>query len=60
MCQLKKLRTKKRITQIELSESIHIPKPYIAMWENNKTVPNNIYSEKLAEYFHVTVDEFLK
>lgn len=60
MCNLRKFRTKQRLSQIELAEKLNIPKPYIAMWETGKTSPNCEYSKKFAEFFDVTLDEFLK
>ena len=60
MCQLRYLRKKRRITQIALSESLNIPKPYISMWEKNKCMPDKKYSKQLADYFNVSIDELLK
>lgn len=60
MCNLKKLRKKKRISRIELSEALKIPKPYISMWEKNKCMPNKRYASKIADYFNVGIEELFK
>ncbi len=60
MCKLKYLRKKRKITQIGLAEALNIPKPYISMWEEGKCIPNKDFSKKFADYFNVTIDEFLE
>lgn len=60
MCMLRTLRKKQRLSQIELAERLDIPKPYIAMWETGKYSPNCEYSKKMADFFDISLEEFLK
>ncbi len=60
MCNLKKLRRKKKISLIELSEALKIPKPFISMWEKDKCIPDKKYAIQIADYFNVSIEDLFK
>lgn len=56
---LKFLRKEKKITQIELSEILHVSSGAIGNWESGKRQPDYATLEKLADFFGVSVDYLL-
>ena len=56
---LKKLRTKKGLTQIQFAKEFCISSGTIAMWETNKRMPDSDMLIKIANYFDVSVDYLL-
>lgn len=59
MFKLKQLREQQNISQQKLSEKIGVSRSTIAMWETEKSQPDNEYLKSLAEYFNVSVDYLL-
>ena len=57
---VKKLRTEKGLTQIQLSEKLYISESYIALIEADKRNPSMDIVTKLADFFHVTSDFLVK
>ncbi|MCR5493226.1 MAG: helix-turn-helix domain-containing protein [Streptococcus sp.] len=56
---LKELRQAKGMTRAQLSKAIDIPERTIARWENKETDMLLKTGIKLANYFNVTLSEFV-
>lgn len=56
---LSKFRAKENITQRKLAEDLQIPPTTLNNYVNGKTEPNIKTLIKLADYFHVTIDELV-
>lgn len=56
---LKELRTAKGVSQARLAEAIHISRSAVAKWENGLGLPNDESLKILAEYFGVSISEFI-
>lgn len=56
---LKKLRTKKKLTQTELGKIVNVTKVSISGYENGNRSPDTDTLEKLADYFGVSTDYLL-
>lgn len=57
---VKKLRTDKGLTQIQLADRLYISESYIALIEGDKRNPSMDIVAKLADFFHVTSDYLMK
>ena len=57
--QIKLLRQKKGISQVELASSLGVTKQSISNWENDNIMPSIEMLVKLAEYFNVSTDFLL-
>lgn len=57
---VKKLRTEKGLTQIQLADRLYISESYIALIEADKRNPSMDIVTKLADFFHVTSDYLVK
>lgn len=56
---IKKLRTSKKLTQLELAERIHVTKATISAYENDTRQPSYDVLIKIAQLFHVSTDNLL-
>lgn len=56
---MKKLRAEKGLTLDELVEELHISKPSLSRYENNKAYPKADDLAKIADYYNVTTDYLL-
>lgn len=56
---LKALREEKQISQRELGQFFNLSQSTIAYYETNKKEPNKDTLQRLADYFHVSVDYLL-
>lgn len=59
MINLKKIRESRKISQQRLSDDLNISRSTVAMWETEKSQPDNDMLKKLSTYFNVTVDYLL-
>lgn len=57
---LRELRKTKGLTQKQLSQEVGVPVRTIARWENGETDMFLKSAIKLAEYFEVTLNEFIE
>lgn len=57
---LKKIRTKKNITQTELAETLNVDKSFVSNIENGKNNPTLSTIANLAKALKVSVDELFK
>lgn len=57
---LKKIRTKKNITQTELAETLCVDKSFVSNIENGKTNPTLATITSLAKALSVSTNELLK
>ena len=57
---LKKIRTKKGITQIEISKKLGVNRSFVSNLENGKTNPTLATITKLAQVLGVSTNELLK
>ena len=57
---LKTLRKKNRITQHELANALHISQTSVSKYERGESEPDLEMVIKMADYFGVTVDEFIR
>lgn len=57
---LKKIRTKKNITQTELAETLSVDKSFVSNIENGKNNPTLSTIANLAKALKVPVDELFK
>ena len=56
---LKELRKTHGVSQEKLSKEISVSRSTVAMWESEKSQPDNNMLQKLADYFNVSVDYIL-
>lgn len=56
---LKELRDKRNVTQEELASSLNVKQQTVGKWENGITVPRQPMLIKIAEYFHVSVNDLI-
>lgn len=56
---LKKLRSEKSVTQVELAEILGVSNRSISRWENGTTMPDFDLLIELAKYYEVEVGEIL-
>lgn len=56
---LKELRKTYGVSQEKLSKEISVSRSTVAMWESEKSQPDNNTLQKLADYFNVSVDYLL-
>lgn len=56
---LKELRTKRKITQQQLGDAIHVSKVSVSGYENNNRTPDTETLQLIADYFNVTTDYLL-
>ena len=54
---LKELRKKRQMTQVELAEKFGVTKEYISIIERGAQTPGFKLANDIASYFEVTVDE---
>ena len=57
---LKTLRKKNRITQKELAEALHISQTSVSKYERGESEPDLEMVIKMADFFGVTIDEFVR
>lgn len=57
--QIKKLRTNKRLSQIELANKLCVTKQSVSNWENENIMPSIEMLIRIAEIFGVTTDFLL-
>ena len=57
---LKTLRKKNRITQRSLAEALHISQTSVSKYERGESEPDLEMVIKMADYFGVTIDEFVR
>ena len=57
---LKTLRKKNRITQHSLAEALHISQTSVSKYERGESEPDLEMVIKMADFFGVTVDEFIR
>ena len=57
--QLKKWRTARGISQVELARAMSVSKQSISNWENNNIQPSVDLLIQLADFFGVSADEML-
>ena len=59
MILIKQLRSRNKISQQKLADSIHVSRSTVAMWEAGASEPDTEKLKLLAEYFNVSVDYLL-
>lgn len=57
---LKKLRKQNRITQRSLAEALHISQTSVSKYERGESEPDLEMVIKMADFFGVTIDEFIR
>ena len=57
---LKTLRKKKRITQKDLANALHISQTSVSKYERGESEPDLEMVIKMADFFGVTIDEFVR
>jgi transcriptional regulator with XRE-family HTH domain len=56
---IKKLRTERGLSQIELAQLLHVTKQSVSNWENDNILPSIEMLIKIANCFSVTTDYLL-
>ena len=56
---LKELRDKRNVTQEELASSLSVKQQTVGKWENGITVPRQPMLIKIADYFHISVNDLI-
>ena len=56
---IKILRKNNHLTQKELAEKLFIDDSSISKYENDKAIPENQLLQKIADFFHVSIDYLL-
>jgi len=59
MNHIKELREKMNLGQKELAQALEVSQPTVSDWENGRKKPSAASTEKLAEFFSVTIDFLL-
>lgn len=59
MTRVRELREAKGIQQKELAIDLNVSQPTISDWESGRKVPSAKSTQKLADYFGVTIDYLL-
>ena len=59
MIRVRELREAKGIQQKELAIDLNVSQPTISDWESGRKVPSAKSTQKLADYFGVTIDYLL-
>lgn len=59
MVRIKELRQSKNIPQKQLAIDLHVSQPTVSDWESGRKTPSAHSTQKLADYFGVTVDYLL-
>lgn len=59
MTRIKELREKMGIEQKQLAVDLGVSQPTISDWENGRKTPSAKRTEKIADYFQVTIDYLL-
>ena len=54
---IQELRKEQKITQSELAEAVEVTRQTIISLENGKYNASLILAHKIAQYFHVTIEE---
>lgn len=57
--QLQKLRKESGLSQGELAKKIKVSRSTVAMWEANHRVPDLLMIQRLADFYHLRVDDLL-
>ncbi len=57
---LKTLRKQKHITQRALADALHISQTSVSKYERGETEPDIDMIIKIADYFEISIDEFLR
>lgn len=57
--QLKKLRTDRGITQLELAKALQVSPQAISRWENGQALPDISLLPELADFFSVSIDALM-
>lgn len=56
---IREQRTKKQLSQSELSKLMHVSQQTVGSWETGRAIPGSDTLDKLADYFGVTTDYLL-
>lgn len=59
MVRVRELREARGLQQKELAIDLHVSQPTISDWESGRKVPSARSTQKLADYFGVTMDYLL-
>ena len=57
---LKKLRKQNKLTQRSVAEALHISQTSVSKYERGESEPDLEMVLKMADFFGVTVDEFIR
>lgn len=57
---LKTLRKQKHITQRALADALHISQTSVSKYERGETEPDIDMIIRIADYFEISIDEFLR
>lgn len=58
--QIKVLRLARKITQVELAQSLEVTKQTVSNWENNNILPSVEMLRKIAKFFSCSTDFLLE
>ena len=56
---LKEIRIERGKTLKDIEKATGISNSNLSRWENNKVVPSIFFCEKLADYYGISLDEFV-
>ena len=56
---IRKLREENGMTQQQLAEQLYVSRQTVCRWENGSRTPDLDMAERIAEIFHVSVDELI-
>ena len=56
---IKQLRLEKQLSQKQLGEILNVSDKTISKWETGRTLPDIEMIQKIAQYFHVSIDELI-
>lgn len=56
---IKELRIQRNLSQKQLGEILHVSDKTISKWETGRTLPDIEMIQKIAQYFHISIDELI-
>ena len=56
---IRKLREENGMTQQQMAEQLYVSRQTVCRWENGSRTPDLDMAERIAEIFHVSVDELI-
>ena len=57
--QIKQIRADRKMTQEQMANELHVSRQAVSNWENNKNLPDLELIIRIAQVFHLSLDELI-